>query len=72
MKLPELSKCFATVTGFRIICSEVKIPKRQIVTAYVVFTFNSVEKGVQYNIRNSEHHRGPHGIIVTDQSARKH
>jgi len=63
---------FATVTGFRIICSIVKILKRQTVTASVLFTFNSIEKRVLYNIRNSSHHFGPLGIIVTSESALKH
>ena len=36
-------------------------------TASVVFTFKLIEKGVRYNIRNSAHHFGPPGIIVTSQ-----
>jgi len=55
-----------------IICLIVKILKRQTVTASVLFTFNSVEKGVLYNIRNSLHNFGPSGIIVTFQSDLKH
>jgi len=43
----------------------VKILKRQTVTASVVFTFNSVEKGVRYNIRNGSHDFGQTGIIDT-------
>jgi len=65
-------KCFATVTGFMIICSKIKIQKRQTVTASVLLTLNAVEKCVWYNIRNSLHHFGPLGIIVTSQSALKH
>ena len=57
--------------GFRIICSIVKILKRQTVTAPVVFTFNSVEESVSYNIRNSSRHFGPPVIIVISQSALK-
>ena len=55
---------FATVTGFRIICSKVMI--------LVLLTYNSVEKGVRYNVRNESHHFEPSGIIVTSQSALKH
>ena len=40
-------------------------------TASVVFTFKLIEKGVRYNIRNSAHHFGPPGIIVSSQSALK-
>ena len=60
------------MTGFRIICSIGKILKRQTVTASVVFTLNSVDTGVRYNIRNSSHHFGPPGTVVTSQSALKH
>ena len=49
----KTTKCFATVTGYKIICSKVKILKRQTVTTSVLFTFKSVEKAVLYNIRNS-------------------
>ena len=51
----KTTKWFATQTWFRIICSIVKILKRQT----VLVTFNSVEKGVWYNIRKSLHHFGP-------------
>ena len=51
--------------GFRIICSIIKILKT------VVFTLNSVDTGVRYNIRNSSHHFGPPGTVVTSQSALK-
>ena len=72
LELSNTIKWFATVTGFRIICSIVKILKRQTVTASVWFTVNSVEECVRYNIRNSSHHFGPSVIIVTSQSALKH
>ena len=31
----------------------------------VLFTYNSVEIGVPYNIRTNSYHFGPPGIIVT-------
>ena len=68
----KTTKGFATVTGYKIICSKVKILKRQTVTTSVLFTVNVVEKGLRYNIRNSSHHLGPPGIIVTTQSTLKH
>ena len=39
----KTTKCFATVTVFRRICSKVKILKRQTVTTSVLFPFNFVE-----------------------------
>ena len=39
----KTTKCVATVTGFRLICSKVKLLIRQTVTTSVIFTFNFVE-----------------------------